>query len=344
MEDPNLWNITTLNASGTTIATWNNTAEEMTYGEGGNLKLSASVLNVTSQYCIWQAVELKAGMKYSFTAAFKDVSDNLDHFWSEVFMGTTAPADGADYGEGAVKIAFFNTWDCGSSPGLDGTYQDNACGDAPVGVFVPETDGTYYFAIKTGAIDWEGNVYAFDILIDNVSLMESENIPQPHADFFADVVSGDAPLSVEFTDLSTNTTSWAWDFGDGGTSVEQSPVHVYTQAGTYTVTLVASNEGGSDTLVVEDLIAVTGSNGIEEVELSAPLVYPNPTNGRINIDLKGHPAVSITVYDISGKEVYFSNTVSQAGRMSLDLGKRGIYFVKLVTANESFINKIIVER
>lgn len=70
----------------------------------------------------------------------------------------------------------------------------------------------------------------------------------PDAEFTADVLSGDAPLSVDFTDLSTNTpTSWLWDFGDGATSTSQNPTHVYTTPGTYTVELTATNANGSGT-------------------------------------------------------------------------------------------------
>lgn len=54
------------------------------------------------------------------------------------------------------------------------------------------------------------------------------------------------PTTVNFTDLSTNTpTSWLWDFGDGHTSTLQNPSHVYAAAGSYTVTLTATNGSGS---------------------------------------------------------------------------------------------------
>jgi PKD repeat protein len=79
----------------------------------------------------------------------------------------------------------------------------------------------------------------------------------PVAGFAADVTTGKAPLTVTFTDKSTNTpTSWSWDFGDGGTSGLQNPVHVYTAAGTYTVKLTASNGDGSDAMVKQDFITV----------------------------------------------------------------------------------------
>ena len=54
----------------------------------------------------------------------------------------------------------------------------------------------------------------------------------PVAEFKAIPLDGIAPLSVAFTDLSTNTpTSWFWSFGDGNTSTAPDPVNVYTLPG-----------------------------------------------------------------------------------------------------------------
>ncbi|MDD4454666.1 MAG: PKD domain-containing protein, partial [Candidatus Methanomethylophilaceae archaeon] len=79
------------------------------------------------------------------------------------------------------------------------------------------------------------------------------------AHFTANVTSGEAPLAVQFTDTSTNSpTSWAWDFGDGTTSTDQSPAHTYTTAGTYTVNLTVTNVAGSNAKVRVNYITVTG--------------------------------------------------------------------------------------
>jgi PKD repeat protein len=85
----------------------------------------------------------------------------------------------------------------------------------------------------------------------------------PVAAFVGSPTSGDAPLTVNFTDQSTNSpASWSWTFGDGGTSYEQNPSHVYTGAGTYTVTLVAANSCGSDDFTRTDYINVTEASGV----------------------------------------------------------------------------------
>ena len=80
----------------------------------------------------------------------------------------------------------------------------------------------------------------------------------PVANFTANVTAGDAPLAVQFTDASTGgPTSWSWTFGDGGTSDQQNPVHVYTAAGVYTVNLTVTNDFGSDSEVKTGYITVT---------------------------------------------------------------------------------------
>ena len=79
----------------------------------------------------------------------------------------------------------------------------------------------------------------------------------PSANFTSNVTNGSAPLSVQFNDTSSNTpTSWNWNFGDGNTSTEQNPVHNYTKAGTYNVSLTAGNDAGSNTTTKTNYITV----------------------------------------------------------------------------------------
>ncbi|MFH0731978.1 MAG: PKD domain-containing protein [Candidatus Omnitrophota bacterium] len=81
----------------------------------------------------------------------------------------------------------------------------------------------------------------------------------PAAAFSGTPTSGKEPLTVTFTDSSSNNpTSWLWSFGQGqGTSTLQNPEYVYSAPGLYTVSLTATNEDGSDTMVKTDYIEVT---------------------------------------------------------------------------------------
>ena len=83
----------------------------------------------------------------------------------------------------------------------------------------------------------------------------------PQTNFTATPTSGTAPLSVQFTDTTAQSTSaHSWDFGDGETSEEENPVHVYQDPGVYTVSLTdANNQGITTTKTETDYIIVTGN-------------------------------------------------------------------------------------
>ncbi|MDD4149598.1 MAG: PKD domain-containing protein, partial [Bacteroidales bacterium] len=83
-----------------------------------------------------------------------------------------------------------------------------------------------------------------------------EALPEPIADFEANITQACGSVLVSFTDLSTYPQTWAWEFGDGSTSNIQNPTHTYTVAGTYTVSLTVTNTGGSDTKTITDYISI----------------------------------------------------------------------------------------
>lgn len=84
----------------------------------------------------------------------------------------------------------------------------------------------------------------------------------PVAAFSCTPLTGSPPLEITCTDTTTNQpTSWAWDFGDSGTSTSQNPTHEYANAGTYTVTLTATNVGGSDDEEKVDYVTAAGPFG-----------------------------------------------------------------------------------
>lgn len=97
----------------------------------------------------------------------------------------------------------------------------------------------------------------------------------PVAAFSGTPLSGDAPLSVVFTDTSTNVpTSWHWEKNDGegwidfdGTPTGQSPTEEFA-AGTWDVRLTATNMGGSDTHTETDYVTASAA-----VSIPAPVVY-----------------------------------------------------------------------
>ena len=115
--------------------------------------------------------------------------------------------------------------------------------------------------------------------------------PAPVANFSVSPAAGTAPLSVRFVNLSKGKVdSWAWDFGDGNTSTQVSPTHVYTRVGNYTVTLSATNPGGISTQASVTPIAVSAppapvaNFGVTPAKGYAPLSVRsvNTTSGKVD--------------------------------------------------------------
>lgn len=88
-----------------------------------------------------------------------------------------------------------------------------------------------------------------------------------------EIYTGD---TVIFNNSSSNATSYLWHFGDGGTSTEEDPTHVYNEAGTFDVRLVSMNDDGSDTATrnVEVLqafeVTIFEGTGIEGASIRDP--------------------------------------------------------------------------
>ena len=83
----------------------------------------------------------------------------------------------------------------------------------------------------------------------------------PEADFTTDIITGNSPLTVNFTDISTPGAGvideWYWDFGDGNNSSLQNPANEYLLPGNYTVSLTVTDVNDStDTETKVDYITV----------------------------------------------------------------------------------------
>jgi len=136
----------------------------------------------------------------------------------------------------------------------------------------------------------------------------------------------DNGLEVSFTDESPEATSWEWDFGDGNTSNEQNPVHLYDEMGTYTVTLTV-DDGCSITFEVS--VGITDvSDASDDSGFS---IYPNPTGGLFFVDNESDAKGTLTlaVLDITGKRVYAEVLAGRRTEIDLTYLSSGVYFVSV---------------
>jgi PKD repeat protein len=133
--------------------------------------------------------------------------------------------------------------------------------------------------------------------------------PVPTAAFVGTPTLGTSPLSVTFTDQSTNSpTTWSWDFGDGTSSTDQHPIHTYA-AGTYTVRLTASNSAGSDTETKIDFISVS-----------------SPTSGGISLSVAAYKVKGVQKADLGwGGATSTSVDVWRNGTRIMTTANDGVY-------------------
>ncbi len=108
------------------------------------------------------------------------------------------------------------------------------------------------------------------------------------ASFSAYPQSGPVPLQVRFLDYSTgNPTSWSWSFGDGSTSTDREPMHVYTDPGRYTPTLLITDATGASSMRSLEL-GIVATNTLTP----APTITPTPT---VNVTVTSNVTVTPTV-------------------------------------------------
>ncbi len=142
-----------------------------------------------------------------------------------------------------------------------------------------------------------------------------------------------------FSNSSVNATSYSWNFGDTGsannTSTDMSPTHTYSTNGQYTVTLIATNTCGSDTITQN--ITISGIVGLENLSALNKIVsYPNPVSDVLNIELNNTSILNatITISDLSGRVLMNNNNLIQSGntmRINTNELNAGVYFLNVQT-------------
>jgi PKD repeat protein len=109
--------------------------------------------------------------------------------------------------------------------------------------------------------------------------------------------------TISFTSTSQGADAYSWNFGDGTTSNEASPVHTYSTSGSYTVTLTVTNDCGAATL--EQTINVI-TVGVQDVPWLRDFeVYPNPGAGLFTVELIGEPQreLEVALYNALGQRL-----------------------------------------
>ena len=134
----------------------------------------------------------------------------------------------------------------------------------------------------------------FGVILTNCGLFdnEDESIDSPIAAFEAEPAEGYVPLTVTFTNKSDPGTGsnveYLWDFGDGGTTTAENPVHTFTDVGFFSVTLTTTTTHGSD---ISDPQVIT----VDTTVISPVLLLSSSSS---SITIGGSTSISLEITDL----------------------------------------------
>lgn len=156
----------------------------------------------------------------------------------------------------------------------------------------------------------------------------------PTADFEFTIDQG----LVTFTNHALNGDSYVWDFGDGDTSHQENPVHLYTSSGIYTARLTVTNACGASLL--EQMIELLIIAAEEPAWLEQARLFPNPNIGKFTLTVSGtsQPVLGLALFNPLGQLLRTDRVDFRSGELkqSFDLQSQpnGIYLLKLSAENE----------
>ncbi|PKV49866.1 putative secreted protein (Por secretion system target) [Aquimarina sp. MAR_2010_214] len=176
--------------------------------------------------------------------------------------------------------------------------------------------------------EFEVNLKVDDTLFgtsDNITKMVRISIPA--ADFSRDSSFGCGPLTVNFTDTSIANgapiVAWDWDFGDGETSTEQNPTHIYKNRGSFSVVLEITDDFGNTHVI-------SRPNAIQVIGPSPNFSTTDPTTGclplTINFVNETTFGAPLTSFEWDFGDGTISNTI---GNVNHTYTTAGIFNVRL---------------
>ena len=187
------------------------------------------------------------------------------------------------------------------------------------------TDNTYNITI----MDVNGCTYA-----EQVDVLATEL--QPIASFSFNVSNN----AVLFQNSSSFGDTYLWQFGDGSTSTEESPVHIYSQLGVYQVTLTVTNDCGSRSVTVTVNTIFTG---IATAETNAFSLYPNPASSELYLQssIAMDEKMQLDIVSVSGQLISSTQItgIQANNRTQINVNglAQGVYYLRVVSGQQQSV-------
>ncbi|MCO6495552.1 MAG: T9SS type A sorting domain-containing protein [Bacteroidetes bacterium] len=191
-----------------------------------------------------------------------------------------------------------------------------------------------------------GNSFQTPILLGSINyfissqykgcISEKKVIPvvvnaRPFSGFFYDVMKD---RKIKLTPLTTSGNAYDWDFGDGFTATDISPIHQYQDTGSYNVRLILTSikNGCKDTTINNVYVPWVDNSSVIKIENNSIKIYPNPSLSYFMIESGNNIGyLPLTIFNIRGQKVLETVVNLNAGspiRVEHNLTK-GLYFISL---------------
>jgi PKD repeat protein len=222
-----------------------------------------------------------------------------------------APNGGEDYPALSTQTIFWEAQGCTNL--ILELSTDNGLSWSNIAGDIPSTQGSYQWLVPDSPsqecrvrIRDASHTY-MNLISDLAFTISPLEIVDPTVDFSADILYGEIPLAVQFTeavDPGVGTIAGRlWDFGDGNTSEAQNPLHTYTLPGIYSVSLTINNSfGGSSSESKEDYIEVLPNRPqitlLSNASLNYGIVYLGDTSPAQMVEVKNSGSAPLSISDI----------------------------------------------
>lgn len=318
---------------------------------------SAGGVSCTDTYCDSVYVPTTGGGTLNCQASFAYYPDTTANPLTNYFVSTSSPSPNPNlsityswnFGDGSPLVTVSNL-----------TYAQHTYAQA----------GSYAACLTITVTD------SFQTCTDSYcdSVLVISNPPVPSfctASFYVDSSSSNSTGIFVYNNStpltsSMGTTNYFWDFGDGNTSTAQFPTHQYASSGLYNLCLTIFAVNSQLDTCIDTYCHVVGvdslgnvyfktngpgftlnvldpaSIGLGEDALNEVQIYPNPSNGAINLDLGTQidGEVSWSIYDLKGMNIANGDASEINTKIDVRSLNTGMYLMTVRSGNAVSNHKI----
>lgn len=198
---------------------------------------------------------------------------------------------------------------------------------------VSEQDELIYAATYGRGL-WKAEMYYVSALIADFSISKNPICKGECIDFFD--ATSDVPIA------------WYWSFPGAtpSSSTDQNPTNIcYDTPGTYTVSLTAFSSSTDATKSLADHIVVEPCLSVEETSNNSLLLFPNPNDGRFQLEAGQENIGYLEVVNALGETVWEQSEIAKESVQTIDLRKlpSGVYFLKAYLLDKQEVHQLMIQ-